>query len=161
MAQLHIVLLECLQLLMDPGLIFPLNQVLVFVFNHCSSHVVVELLFLKVEVLFGLRKLSSQGVDHNLFLLHDREERGLLTHGTLHFLSFSFALELDFAEIIFEAFFLELEFIVFSLKDSPVISFLFDVFSILNEKLILVDFKLISLLSKIERFLLRFAKSSL
>lgn len=135
---------------MDPGLLLPLDHVFVLVFNHCSAHVVVQLLLLQVKVFLCLGELSSDGVYHYLLLFHNCEERSFLTESALDFLRLSLTLELHLHQIVFKAFLLKLELVVFGLENSSVISFLFDVFSILDKQFIFVDFELISILSEVE-----------
>ena len=55
---------------MDPCLLLPLDQALVFILHHGSSHIVVQLLLLEVEILFSLGQLPPKRVDHDFLLLH-------------------------------------------------------------------------------------------
>jgi len=76
-------------------------------------------------------------------------------------LRFPLAFQLDLAQVILEAFDLESELVIFSLKNSPMVSLLLNILGVLDQKLVLVNLELISLLPEVERLLLRLTQPSL
>ena len=74
MLQLHVVFLQCFELLVDTSLLFSLNQTFVFVLCHGSPHVIIQFLLLQVELLLCLGKLPSDRVDEDFFLFKYCEE---------------------------------------------------------------------------------------
>jgi hypothetical protein len=114
-----------------------------------------------VKILLGLRELPPERVDHDFFFLHHSQERCFLAKSSLNLLGFSLTFQLDFAKIIFKAFLLEFEFIILSLEHSSMVSLFFYILSIFDEKLILVNFELVSFFSEIKALLLGLTKSPL
>jgi hypothetical protein len=160
MSKLHVVLLKGLEFLMDSGLLFPFHHTFIFIFDNSSSHVVVKLLLFEMKIFFCLGELPPERINHNLFFLHHCKQRSFFTECPLNFLSLSLALELYLTQIIFEAFLLEFELVILSLKDSPMVSLFLNILCISNEKLILIDLELVSFLSEVKALLLGFTESS-
>jgi hypothetical protein len=145
----------------DSGLLLALDHTLIFVFHHCPAHVVIQFLFLEMEVLLGLGELATERVNHDLLLLQNCQERSFLAQGSLHLECLALALELDLAEVILKALFLEFELVILGLDHTSLVPLLLNVFGILDQEFILVDLELISLLSKVKTLLLRFTEPSL
>lgn len=121
----------------------------------------IQLLLFEMKILFGLRELSSNRVNHNFLFFHHRQKRRLLAQCSLDFVGLSLTFELKLAEVVLKALYLEPELIVFRLVDSPVIPLLFNIFGVLNEQFVLLNLERIPLFPEVESFLLCLAVSPL
>ena len=91
--------------------------------------------------------MSPQRIYLQLFLLHCREKRSLLLQLSVRLLSLLLRLQAHLVDIILKTLRLELELVVFSLKDSLTRPFLFYLLGMLDEQVILLHLSQVSLLS--------------
>ena len=134
--ELKIISLEGLQLFVNSRLLLAVNQAFVFIFSRCSSNVCIQFLLLQMQILFSLRKLPPDRINHDFLFFQNRQQRCLLAKGPLYFLCLPFTLQLNLGQVILEALDLESKLIIFCLEDSPMVPFFFYILSVFDQKLI-------------------------